>query len=383
MIDINKMTVLVADDMENMYNSIRSIMRLLKFGRRFLYVPNGEEALKILRKEDIDMAILDNNMPGMKGVDLLQIIRSDSLLCELPVIMITADANMEFVTNAAESEIDAYLLKPITVGLLKEKIPPVIENANNPSPMVLHLRNARHLGEKGDYDNAIQEAMNAMAANPNSSKPLREIGFYYMKKDFEEEAEEHLMKAAKMNKVDVVAFNHLGDLYMRQDKIDQAIGFYSKAVELSPRNYERSLNLGKLLIQKKMPEKAQPVLSKVYELCKKPLELKQEVSDLCIKAGVYDYAGKLLKDIMNLEPANFEAIFKLGSLHAAKQEYEDALDCFTEAERLNDTHIALKLQMARVYMAQGLLIRAEKPLNAVMKLDPENKEARKLLRECI
>ncbi len=45
MIDLREMTVLIADDMENMYNSIRSIMRLLKFGRRFLYAKDGEEAL--------------------------------------------------------------------------------------------------------------------------------------------------------------------------------------------------------------------------------------------------------------------------------------------------------------------------------------------------
>ena len=120
MIDLREMTVLVADDIENMYNSIRSIMRLLKFGRRFLYAGDGEEALKALKQEEVDLAILDNNMPGIRGVELLEIIRSDNDLRDMPVIMITADANMEFVTKAAETEIDAYLLKPITVGLLKE-----------------------------------------------------------------------------------------------------------------------------------------------------------------------------------------------------------------------------------------------------------------------
>ncbi len=60
MIDLREMTVMVVDDMENMYTSIRSIMRLLKFGRRYLYAENAEAALKLLRKEKIDLTILVN-----------------------------------------------------------------------------------------------------------------------------------------------------------------------------------------------------------------------------------------------------------------------------------------------------------------------------------
>ena len=53
MIDIKTMSVLIADDMENMFNSIRSIMRLLKFGKQFTYVSNGKEALDVLRQGEI------------------------------------------------------------------------------------------------------------------------------------------------------------------------------------------------------------------------------------------------------------------------------------------------------------------------------------------
>ncbi|MEI6127449.1 MAG: response regulator, partial [Pseudomonadota bacterium] len=136
MIDIREMSVLIADDMENMYNAIRSIMRILGFGRKFTYVNNGEAALKTLQEGMFDLAMLDNNMPGIPGLELLVIIRNDNKLRDLPVIMITGHADKEFITNAAESDIDAYILKPITVNLLKEKLPPVIEKANNPSPMI-------------------------------------------------------------------------------------------------------------------------------------------------------------------------------------------------------------------------------------------------------
>jgi two-component system chemotaxis response regulator CheY len=55
-----------------------------------------------LKQEKVDLAILDNNMPGISGGELLEIIRDDKDLWSMPVIMITADANMEYVTKAAE-----------------------------------------------------------------------------------------------------------------------------------------------------------------------------------------------------------------------------------------------------------------------------------------
>lgn len=47
---------------------------------------------------------------------------------------------MEVVAEAAEAEIDAYILKPITVEALGRKIREVVDKVNNPSLMQLHLK---------------------------------------------------------------------------------------------------------------------------------------------------------------------------------------------------------------------------------------------------
>ncbi len=384
MINIKEMTVLIADDMENMYNSIRNIMKLNGFGKRFMYASNGEDALKILKeKSDIDLAIIDNNMPVMTGLELLEIIRGEKQLRDMPIVMITAQAEKEFVTNAAESEIDAYLLKPITVKLLKDKIPPVIENANNPSPMVYHLKRAYGFAEEGDLGSAIEEAKLAKEANPKSSRPLREIGYYFFQKGDLGEAEEYLIGAAEKNPIDVVAFQYLGDVYLERGDIDRALKYLDKAIKISPRHIERGLNLGKILIRKNMINKAMPVLKKAFQLSKNPLELKEEIAFLCIEAGAREYASMLLVDIVKQKKNRGDLLFKLGVIFEEIGKNEESLYYLTEAEKLDEKNPEIKIHLAVIYIDMGMLIRAEKPLKAVLEIDPENKKAEELLRQCI
>lgn len=380
MIDIREMSVLVADDMENMYTSIRSIMRVLKFGRKFQYAPDGEEALKALQTGEFDLALLDNNMPGISGLELLGLIRNDKNLRDMPIIMITGHAEQEFITNAAESDIDAYLLKPITVNLLKEKVPQVIEQANNPSAMARFLKSACAHAEAGDIEAAIADAQRALEANPKSTRPLRDLGEYYQRQGSSGEAEQCLLKAVQMNSIDVIALNRLGDLYLEQEDMDRALKCFSKAVSISPRHYTRGLKLGKILVQKHMADKARPVFAKVFEIARDPVAVKEEVARFCMEEGAQTYAARLLKGIVDQSPNRADVLYRLALL---TENRDEALQYLLEAEHVDPAHIDIKLQIARIHIAQGMLIRAEAPLKAVLKIDPDHGEARELLRQCI
>jgi len=377
------MNVLIVEDMENMFNSIRGILRLLKFGRKFMYARSGAEALQTMRTNSIDLVLLDNKMPGMSGLEVLEAIRQDRYMRETPVIMITALAEKEFITKAAESEIDAYILKPITVGLLKEKIPQVIEKANNPSPMFEHLKNAALRDEQGDLAGAIGEALLAMEANPRSSRPLREIGYYHFKCGDFGQAEDYLLRAARKNPIDVVAMTHLGELYLKQDKIDSALKFFTKAMDISPRHYERALSFGKTLILKQMAARAAPVFHRVFELAREPLAIKEDVAKFCLAAGAKEYAAKLLGQIVEQDTARHDLLFQLGLLFEEGGDIEGALIYFARAERLDAANMEIKLHLAKGYLAQGMVIRAERPLKAILKIKPDHREARTLLRTCV
>lgn len=383
MIDINKMTVLIVDDMPNAFVAIRSAMKVLNYGEKLVYAANGQEAWQILNKEPIDMAIVDYNMPVMNGVELLSRIRENRDLKDLPIVMVTGHAKAEFVAEAAESEIDAYVLKPITVKVLGDKILSVIENANNPSPMVFHLRQARALEEDGDIDAAIDQARLAMETNPNSSRPLRELGYYYFKKNDLKEAEKWLLEAAQMNSLDVFAFHYLGELYLKLDNIEEACQYFDKAMTISPRHLTRGISFGKALVERNVVEKAAQVFDKVLQLSRNDLELYEEIANFCIEKGTKEYGAGLLEYLLQAKPNRNDLLFKLGGIFEEIGNNSKAMAYLVRADKEEKDNPEIKIRLARVYLAQGWKIRAEKPLKQVLKADPTNKEAMKLLRQCI
>ena len=386
MIDIQEMTVLIADDMPNMVTTLRSMLKVLSYGRRFIPAENGLEAWRLLKKKSdqpIDVAIIDYNMPELNGSALLTRIRSDRDLRDLPVVMITGNANMEFVAEAAESDIDAYILKPPTMKVLQDKVWGVVDNANNPSPMVCHLKKARDLEEEGNLDEAISKARLAMEANPESSKPVHELGYFWFQKGELAEAEKWLLKAAEMNSWDVSAFHNLGKLYLIRNQTEEAFTFFKKAMAINPRDVTRAVYFGTILLEKQMLEEAERIFDKALSIKKDDVQLKEQIADQCIEKGAKAYAANLLESMVKSDPNRKGLSLKLGVLLEEMGEHGKALDHLTNAEKEDSSNIDIKLRLARAYLGLGKAIRAEKPLKEILKANPKHEEARNLLRTCV
>ncbi len=381
MIDVHSMSVLIVDDMENMVKSVRGMMKVMKFGKEFFYANNGKEAWKLLQKNPVDLAIVDWNMPIMTGVELLNFIREDRNLRNMPVIMVTAEANKEIVAEAGESDIDAYLLKPLTVKSLEDKILNVIDKANNPPPMIVHLRNALALEDAGNYDAAIAEAMKAAKLEPNSTKPLREIGYLYFKKGDLETAEKIFLKATEMNDLDVIAFHRLGELYLKKNEIDKASKYFDRAMDISPRHVSRGVNFGKVLVQNNMKEKAAKVFTKAISLSDNSKKLTEEIANFCMGHLFYDYASRLFSDILKKQPDRHDILFKAGIAQGGLKNHMKALEFLNKAEKKDRDNVDIKLHMAKNYKAIGKLFRAEEKLKEILDIDPDHNEARLLFRK--
>lgn len=80
-------------------------------GMEVVAVSNGRDALEILKKEAFDVVFLDENMPGMNGLDVLQEIKQ--FQPQMPVVMITKSEEEHLMESAIGSKIADYLIKPI------------------------------------------------------------------------------------------------------------------------------------------------------------------------------------------------------------------------------------------------------------------------------
>ncbi len=72
----------------------------------------GDDALRQLMRERPDLLVTDVMMPGLDGYDLVDQLRRDESLCDLPVIMVTARTADEDISKGFSSGTDIYIEKP-------------------------------------------------------------------------------------------------------------------------------------------------------------------------------------------------------------------------------------------------------------------------------
>src|SRR4051812_39683779 len=94
------------------------VRRLSSRGFRAAAVADGEAALKFIETALPDLILLDINLPGMSGLDVLQQIREKFTRDQLPVIMVTALADSEDVVKGLDAGANDYIAKPINFSVL-------------------------------------------------------------------------------------------------------------------------------------------------------------------------------------------------------------------------------------------------------------------------
>lgn len=115
------MKILVVDDFSTMRRIVRNILKQLSFDN-VDEAEDGDVALEKLKQGGYDFVITDWNMPNMTGLELLKAIRADGSLKDLPVLLITAEAEKENVVLAAQAGVNDYIVKPFTGEVLQQKI---------------------------------------------------------------------------------------------------------------------------------------------------------------------------------------------------------------------------------------------------------------------
>ena len=125
-VDMN-MPVLIVDDYKTMLRIIRNLLKQLGF-HNVDEATDGAAALQKLRAKDYGLVISDWNMEPMSGMQLLQEVRADAALKEMPFIMITAESKTENVIAAKEAGVSNYIVKPFNAATLKNKLSTVLGN---------------------------------------------------------------------------------------------------------------------------------------------------------------------------------------------------------------------------------------------------------------
>lgn len=126
------MKVLVVDDNHDNIELVRDVLEI--GGYDVIAAVSGQNALEVVPREQPDLVLLDVNMPGMNGFEVCELLKKDKLTQNIPIIMLTAQTDVDSRVRGLSAGADDYLTKPF-------------------SPRELMARVERSLRSKAESDN--------------------------------------------------------------------------------------------------------------------------------------------------------------------------------------------------------------------------------------
>lgn len=123
--------ILIADDDLEIRQGVAEL--LSGMGLEILEAETGPEALAIVRRGDIRLALLDNQMPGATGLEILQVIHEETL--RVPCIVCSGDSFESLERMARAAGALAVLKKPVEPRILRTEVVRALDLPNGLGPL--------------------------------------------------------------------------------------------------------------------------------------------------------------------------------------------------------------------------------------------------------
>lgn len=126
--------VLVVEDSELLHNMYRLALKRYK-GCQYVKATNGREGLDILASEkNVDLILLDINMPVMNGIEFLQAAKQQDSYKDIPIIIISTEGKEEDTRRGLEMGARAYITKPFQSITLHDLIDKIVGEKKGSTP---------------------------------------------------------------------------------------------------------------------------------------------------------------------------------------------------------------------------------------------------------
>ena len=117
------MKILIVDDSKIIRKILTNILKERNIKQHeIIEAEDGAEALTLIFENNIDLVLLDWNMPKLNGIDFLKTIRKVDRYKNVPIIMITLEAARYNVMEAIKAGVSEYIIKPINTATVLGKV---------------------------------------------------------------------------------------------------------------------------------------------------------------------------------------------------------------------------------------------------------------------
>ena len=124
-LDSKNITVLMVDD-DEINRQMAEMILTKKLPYKILTAESGMRGIELMHQFDVNLVLLDVDMPVWDGFKTLSVIRADRKLKDTPVIMLTAAADLGSVVKATDYGVQDYIKKPFLPDELADRVAKVI-----------------------------------------------------------------------------------------------------------------------------------------------------------------------------------------------------------------------------------------------------------------
>ena len=129
------MKLLIAEDQSMLRDAMSTLLSMEDSVESVLQAKDGKEAINLISTNNIDVAILDVEMPEATGLEVLEFIRNKSINCK--VIIVTTFKRAGYFERAIKNNVDAYVLKDRSIDELMKTINNVLAGNKEYSPELM------------------------------------------------------------------------------------------------------------------------------------------------------------------------------------------------------------------------------------------------------
>ena len=129
------MKLLIAEDQSMLRDAMSTLLSMEDSVESVLQAKDGKEAINLISTNDIDVAILDVEMPEATGLEVLEYTRSNNIHCK--VVIVTTFKRMGYFERAIKNNVDAYVLKDRSIDELMKTINNVLAGNKEYSPELM------------------------------------------------------------------------------------------------------------------------------------------------------------------------------------------------------------------------------------------------------
>ena len=365
---------LVVDDFVGIRQLLRESLRNLG-AKNIDQASSGGEAIALLAKLRYDVVLCDFNLgEGKNGQQVLEEARVRNLLLPSSVwLMVSAEKSVESVMGAAEHQPDAYLIKPITEGMLLTRLNRVWHKKQV-------FRAIDQAYAEKDYLRAARLCDEQIEANKvHETELLRMKATLMLKSGEPEKARETFERVLKEREYQW-ARSGLAKIRMANGEYEQARQIF-QGVIAENRNYIDAYDQMALAHQHMgQPEAACDVLERAAKLSPNSVQRQRRLGDVSLKLGNIGVAEKAFRKCIAIGEysvmKSVDAYFGLARVCGQKNETKEALQLLAAARRDfpdEDIELRAKITEGLVYHESGDFRRARKTgdeLEEMLNADP-------------